>query len=84
MSTSLWRLEQAWASDLEGRQQWQRDNDASLRRQADDLLQAERAGQLEPTRAEARRLHERNQALLTSWSWRLTWPLRALAGWVRR
>jgi GT2 family glycosyltransferase len=91
LSTSLWRLEQAWASDLESRQQWQRDNDASLRRQADELLQAERAGQLEPTLAEARRLHaayslehERNQALLASWSWRLTRPLRALLGWVRR
>lgn len=90
LSTSLWRLEQAWASDLEGRQRWQRDNEVGRQRQADDLRQAEQARQLEPTQAEIlalhaafNREHERNEALRASWSWRLTRPLRALLGWVR-
>jgi hypothetical protein len=30
------------------------------------------------------REREHNQALLSSWSWRLTRPLRAALGWVRR
>jgi len=76
LSTSLWRLEQAWAADLEGRQQWWRDNDAGRRRHAHEARQAEQARQLEPTQAEVR-------ALRASWSWRLTRPLRAVLGWMR-
>ena len=91
MSGSLWRLEHAWVSDLEGRRQWQRDNTASLVRQAETLRQADRARQLGPAEAEVRRLdaaynreREHNQALRSSWSWRLTGPLRAMLGWGRR
>ena len=84
LSQSLWRLEHAWVSDLEGRQQWQRDNAESLVRQAEDLRQSERARQLGPTEVAYNREREHNQALLSSWSWRLTRPLRAMRGWVQR
>jgi hypothetical protein len=67
-------------SDLEGRYQWQLDNAASLARQAEDP----RARQLGPMEAAYNREREHNQALLSSWSWRLTRPLRAALGWVRR
>ena len=84
LSQSLWRLEHAWVSDLKGRQQWQRDNAESLVRQAEDLRQSERARQLGPTEVAYNREREHNQALLSSWSWRLTRPLRAMRGWVQR
>lgn len=98
LSTSLWRLEQAWASDLEGHQQWQRDNKAGRDRAQAELVRARaaldlqnRAQQLEPTQAEARALHaafnrerQMHEAMRASWSWRLTAPLRVLAGWLRR
>jgi glycosyltransferase involved in cell wall biosynthesis len=91
LSTSLWRLEQAWTADLEGRQQWWIDNEVGQSRaQAERDLQ-DRAQQLEPTQAEVRALHaafnrerELQKALRASWSWRVTVPLRALLGWVRR
>ena len=91
ISTSLWRLERAWASDLEGRRQWLRDNAMGRRQEAEDRQQAEQARQLEPTQVEVRMLHaafnrerERHLALLNSWSWRLTRPMRALLGWWQR
>ena len=91
MTTSLWRLERAWASDLEGRQRWLHDNAKGRQQHADRVRQAEQARQLELAQIEARTLHaafnrerERHLELLSSWSWRLTRPMRALLGWWRR
>ena len=91
LSTSLWRHEEHWAADLQGRQQWLRDNVVDRQRVSDAVRQAERAGQLDAVLVEAdalreavRREREMQGELRASWSWRLTRPLRALAGWVRR
>jgi glycosyltransferase involved in cell wall biosynthesis len=89
LSTSLWRLEQAWASELEGRRQWQIDNKVGRDRAA--LDPQNRAHHLEPAQAEAQTLHaafnrerQMHEAMRASWSWRLTAPLRVLGGWLRR
>ncbi len=91
LSTSLWRLEQDWAADLEGRRQWRRDNESGRQRPADGAGHAGLLRRPPSTQAEVRALHaaltlehERNEALLASWSWRLTGPLRALLEWIRR
>ena len=88
MSTSLWQLERTWAADLEGRTQWQRDNQ---RADAAREQQAQQASQLEAARKTAHEWHaafnrqrELQEGLRASWSWRITRPLRTLLGWTRR
>ncbi len=80
LSTSLWHHEKHWASDLEGRRQWLRDNEVGRQRLSGEAARAE-VGAL---REAVRREREMQGELRASWSWRLTSPLRALAGWVRR
>ena len=79
LSTSLWRHEEHWASDLQGRQQWLRDNEVD-RQRVSDAVRVE----VDALREAVRREREMQVELRASWSWRLTKPLRALAGWVRR
>ena len=90
-SANLWRLGEAWAGDVEGRLQWLSDNCVALEGGPDPRGSSTTALQdLEAARAEARRLHadfsrehELNLALRSSWSWRLTGPLRQIARLLR-
>ena len=74
VSAGVWRLEREWVADVAGRSQWEQDN----RREAagsDALAQLGEALQSERALIDA---------LRRSWSWRVTAPLRAVLGWVRR
>jgi GT2 family glycosyltransferase len=91
LSSNLWRLEQAWAVDFEGRQRWHRDNEDGHDVAQAELALRKQAAELEPTQVEARALHvafnrerEMHEAMRASWSWRLTAPLRSALGWLRR
>ena len=81
VSSRLWQLEAAWATDLAVQLRWGADN------REDRLLAEREQGRdrvLEDAAAERARLAAEVRALRSSWSWRITAPLRAALGWVRR
>jgi glycosyltransferase involved in cell wall biosynthesis len=85
LSRNDWLLSTEWMAELQGERQWFLDNDKekSTRLAADHALRLHE-DQVHRLHAALSREAGLNQALRASWSWRLTSPLRALVGWVRR
>ena len=88
LSTNLWRLDDEWAGEVEGLLAWHDDNKAAA---ANPPAPPDWALQLNQARTESLRLedhlrheHALNASLLSSWSWRLTAPLRGLLDLVKR
>jgi GT2 family glycosyltransferase len=92
LSTRLWRLEREWVAEVEPRRRWERDTARATRDGAVAAAHATaRDAQIAHLDAEVRRLDAAfnreagvNAALRSSWSWRLTAPLRAALRWTRR
>ena len=81
VSTSLWQLEAAWAATHAAGAQWSADNVQDCRAV---MRESGRDDEMSTAKAHLGHLMADNRALRESWSWRVTAPLRAALGWVRR
>lgn len=81
LATGVWEYSSEWVASLESEPLWNRDNRAERERRAEITAAVSEAHRWH---AAFNREAEANRAIRQSWSWRLTGPLRALAGWWRR